>query len=74
MFDRYLMKAKPRPLDSIGSYDKWHVTVNDKEYFIGQLAEMEGAALKTTVKENNFITGNTKESLCGGSYICTLLV
>lgn len=45
MFDRYLMQAKSRPLDNVGAHEKWRVTVNDKEYFMGQLAEMEGASM-----------------------------
>lgn len=45
MFDRYLMPAKPRPLETLGEHDRWHVSVDGNEYFIGHLAEMEGASM-----------------------------
>lgn len=45
IFDRYIMTAKPRPLDSLNSQDKWRVSIDGVDYFIGQLAEMEGASM-----------------------------
>jgi hypothetical protein len=43
IFDRYLMNANPRALET--GAEKWLVEVDGNPYFIGELAEMEGATM-----------------------------